>query len=49
MKTTYRFRENNVSFWRKQRVVLMTTTRCFLLDMRKGKELSKKVKLITRK
>lgn len=27
----------------------MTTTRCFLLDMRKEKELSEKVKLITRK
>ena len=36
-KTTARFEENNVSFWRKQRVVLMTTTRCFLLDKRKGK------------
>ena len=46
-KTTCRFEKNNVSFWKKQRVVLMTTTRCFLLDMRKGKELSEKVKLIT--
>lgn len=28
-KTTYRFRENNVSFWKKQRVVLEKTTARF--------------------
>ena len=26
MKTTYRFNENNVSFWRKQHIVLEKTT-----------------------
>ena len=32
-KTTYRFMENNVSFYRKQRVVLWKVTGCFGLEV----------------